>query len=353
MDSFLYDPFPGRVLFGAGMLKEVKNEVVRLGAQRALVLSTPNPRPLVLEIGSLLGEHSVGIYEEAVMHVHSEVVSSAVQYASDLEVDLLVAAGGGSTIGLAKGMALETGLPILAVPTTYAGSEMTHIWGITKDGQKSTGRDVVVKPKTVLYDPVLFLTLPPAVSAMSGMNAMAHALEALYASDANPVTTMIAESSIRDLATGLPAVIRSPGDVEARSKTLRGAWLASMALGTVGMALHHKLCHVLGGTFNLPHAAVHTVILPYAIAYNASHAPEAMEAAGRALEVDPENVAGTLYDLNQLLQTPLSLEELGMTPGQLEEAASLAVQRPYYNPRPVTKAGVVTLLMSAYQGKRP
>ena len=353
MNRFEYDPLPGRVLFGAGCLGEIKNEVERLGGTRALILCTPNPRPMVLKTAALLGERCVGIFDKAVMHVPYESVATTLQHIKNVDADLLIPIGGGSAIGLAKGVALKTGLPILAVPSTYSGSEVTHIWGITKDGRKTTGRDPVVKPRTVLYDPELTTTLPPAFSATSGINAMAHAVEALYAERTTPIASIMAESAIRTIATGLPKIIDAPKNLEARSAVLYGAWLSGMVLGQVGMALHHKLAHVLGGTFNLPHAKVHTVMLPYATAYNADHAPEAMMAIGRALGVDATDAAGGLFDLNKSLNTPLSLRELGLVQEQLNEAALLATQSPYYNPRPVTEDGILALLSFAYEGIRP
>ena len=249
-----------------------------------------------------------------------------------------MAIGGGSTTGLAKAIALTSELPILAIPTTYAGSEMTPIWGLTEGGVKKTGRDVRVLPKTVIYDPALTTSLPVALSVTSGINAIAHCVEALYSRDANPIISLIAEEGIRALAGGLPEVVKQPGDLDARSRALYGAWLAGVSLGAVGMALHHKLCHTLGGTFNLPHAETHTVVLPHAVAYNAAAAPEAMERIARALGA--RSAAEGLYDLAASLGAPVSLESLGMRREQLDRAADLAVQNPYYNPRPVTREGI-------------
>ena len=267
--------------------------------------------------------------------------------------DVLVAIGGGSTVGLAKGLALETGLPILAVPTTYAGSEMTAIWGISKDGQKITGKDPMVKPKTVIYDPHLSKSLPKAISATSGMNAIAHSVEALYADNRNPIVAMMAEQSISALTASLPHIMHDPCNMTARSQALYGAWLAGTVLGMVGMALHHKLCHVLGGSFHLPHAETHTVMLPHALAYNASYAPEAVEAIARILKTKATDTAGRLFDLQASLNTPLSLKALGMSEAQLDEAAEIAIQNPYFNPRPITREGIRQVLQNAFEGKRP
>lgn len=351
--AFVYETLPNRVLFGAGRLPDVKQETERLGGKRALVLSTPGRVDLARKVVDLLGDLCAGIHDQAVMHVPYETVEAGLAQVKKLGADALIAPGGGSTIGLAKGLALETGLPILAIPTTYAGSEMTAIWGLTRGGRKTTGRDPVVKPRTVIYDPELVLTLPPAFSVTSGMNAMAHAVEALYAENANPIASLMAEESIRVLAEGLPKVRQDPGDLEARHDTLYGAWLAATVLSSVGMALHHKLCHVLGGSFNLPHADVHTIILPYATAYNADHAPQAMQAIGRALGIEASDAAGGLFDVRQRMSAPAALKMLGLTEAQLDEAADIATQNPYYNPRPITKDGIRELLGQAYAGVRP
>ncbi len=242
-------------------------------------------------------------------------------------------------------------MPILAIPTTYAGSEMTPIWGITEGGVKKTGRDARVLPKTVIYDPCLTVTIPPQLTATSGMNAIAHCVEALYAKDANPIISMCAEEGIRALAQSLPVAVKEPENLDARSRALYGAWLAGISLGSVGMALHHKLCHTLGGTFNLPHAETHTVVLPHATAYNSSAAPQAMTRIASALGAG--NAAEGLYDLALSMGAPTSLASLGMKPEDLDAAADLAVQNPYYNPRPVTRAAVYELLRCALEGRRP
>jgi maleylacetate reductase len=280
-----------------------------------------------------------------------EIAEQARERAKALGADCCVAVGGGSTTGLAKAIALVSMLPILSIPTTYAGSEMTPIWGITESGLKKTGRDPRVLPKTVLYDPTLTVSLPPMLSATSGMNSIAHCVEALYSKDANPIVSMIAEEGIRALAAGLPIVVKDPANLEARSNALYGAWLGGVSLGAVGMALHHKLCHTLGGSFNLPHAETHTVVLPHATAYTAPAAPEAMSRIARALRA--QSAAEGLYDLAASLGAPTSLAALGLKAADLERAADIAVQNPYYNPRPITREGIRALLQDAFEGKRP
>jgi len=349
--SFVYNALPARVIFGLGSLEKLPEEVDRLGASRALVLSTPEQQVAAAGIIARLGPRAAGLYANAVMHVPSEIAQAARARAEELRADCLVAAGGGSTTGLAKAIALTSALPIVAIPTSYAGSEMTPIWGLTEGGGKKTGRDLRVLPKTVIYDPALTVTMPPLLSATSGINAIAHCVEALYAKDANPIVSMIAEEGIRALAASLPAAVREPANLEARSQALYGAWLGGISLGAAGMALHHKLCHILGGAFNLPHAETHTVILPHAAAYNASAAPEAMARAARALGSDSAPQA--LYDLAAGLGAPLSLETLGMKADGLDRAADLAVQNPYYNPRPLARAAIRQLLQDAFEGRRP
>ncbi|MDF3834397.1 maleylacetate reductase, partial [Cupriavidus basilensis] len=263
MLRFAYQSLPSRVVFEAGGLARLPEEVEKLGARRALVLTTPEQRPLGERVAQALGARAAGVHDKAQMHVPMETAEAARAEAARLGADCCVAVGGGSTIGLGKAIALTSDLPIVAVPTTYAGSEMTPIYGLTDGGLKKTGRDLRVLPRTVIYDPELTLTLPAQLSACSGMNAMAHAVEALYAQDANPIISLMAEASIGALAVALPAVMDNPADLEARSGALYGAWLAGACLGSVGMALHHKLCHTLGGSFNLPHAQAHTIVLPY------------------------------------------------------------------------------------------
>ncbi|WGS19866.1 MULTISPECIES: maleylacetate reductase [unclassified Bradyrhizobium] len=349
MKSFIFEASPGRVVFGAGALDHLAFEIELLGARRALVLSTPQQAELANNLSVRLGDRSVGIYPHAVMHVPVEVAQKAIEEADRLGADCVVAAGGGSTIGLAKAIALESALPILAVPTTYAGSEMTPIYGLTEAGLKRTGKDRRVLPKAVIYDPYLTLDLPLTMSITSGFNAIAHAAEALYAENANPITNLMAEEGIRALARGLPGVKANLRDVDSRSDCLYGAWLCGAVLGMSNMALHHKLCHVLGGTWNLPHAETHTVILPHVLAYNAAAAPDAMKRLEHAMNA--QNAASAVFALMQRLGAPMSLEEIGMKRADLPRAASLVMQLPYYNPRPVTYDGVLALLDDAFVGR--
>jgi alcohol dehydrogenase class IV len=351
MLEFIHDSQPGRVIFGAGRRDRLADELARLGAARALVLCTPGPRRLAVWAAQQLGLAAAGIYAGALLHVPIEAAAAARAEALRLGADSCVAIGGGSTIGLAKAIALEPGLPFIAVPTTYAGSEMTPIWGLTEAGVKRTGRDPRALPRSVIYDPELTLSLPPRVAGPSGINALAHCVEALYAPDASPIVALIAEEGIRALAASLPAVIHTPDDMDARARALYGAWLAGTALGGAAMGLHHKLCHTLGGSFNLPHAEVHTIILPHAAAYNAAAAPAAM--ARVALAVGAQSAPGAIIDVATTLGAPTALRSMGMREEDLDPAAELATRSPYPNPAPITRAGVRRLLDDAFYGRRP
>lgn len=291
------------------------------------------------------------------MHVPIETAREARDEARRLGADCAIAIGGGSTTGLGKAIALDSGLPILAIPTTYAGSEMTPIYGITEAGLKKTGKDPRVLPRTVIYDPELTLTLPVAMSVTSGMNAIAHAAEGLYAQDSNPVMDLMAEEGIRAIAQALPVIHQRADDVAARGDALYGAWLCGSVLGNVGMALHHKLCHTLGGSFNLPHAEVHTVVLPQAMAFNAAAAPEAMRRIERALGATGRaSAAAGLFDLAHTNGAPVALKDIGMNEADLDRAAEIAVSNPYWNPRPfgaAQRGEIRDLLQRAYEGIRP
>ncbi|VCU68689.1 Maleylacetate reductase [Pigmentiphaga humi] len=358
MKDFIYNGQPARVVFGRGALASLEREIDLLQASRALVLSTPEQQDQARRIADLLGSRAAGIFARAVMHVPIETARQARDEARRLGADCAVAIGGGSTIGLGKAIALDSGLPILAIPTTYAGSEMTPIFGITEAGLKKTGKDPRVLPRTVIYDPDLTLTLPQALSITSGMNAIAHAAEGLYARDGNPIMELMAEEGIRALARALPAIRRDAGDLEARSDAQYGAWLCGTVLGNVGMALHHKLCHTLGGTFNLPHAEVHTIILPHAIAFNAAAAPDAMRRIERALDAAGRaSAAAALFDLARDNGAPVALKDIGgIAEADLDRAADLVVSAPYWNPREIDAAqrgDIHRLLSNAYHGIRP
>jgi alcohol dehydrogenase class IV len=351
MKPFTYQSLPTRVVFGPGAMARLPAELDLMGARAVLVLCTARQRDGAARVAEQLGPRVAGIFDRAKVHLPLQTAEDARATARRLGADACVAIGGGSTIGLGKAIALTSALPILAIPTTFAGSEMTPIYGITEGGVKKTGRDPRVLPKTVLYDPELTATLPAAIAGPSGINAIAHAVEALYARDGNPIISLLAEESIRVLAASLPALVAHPGDVQIAADALYGAWLAGTCLGAVGMALHHKLCHTLGGAFNLPHAELHTIMLPHAVAYNRAAAPEAMSRISRAL--GGGEPAQALYDLARALGAPVSLADIGMPADGLEQAADLATRNPYDNPRPVERSAILALLQDAQAGRRP
>ena len=351
MKNFVYIGRAARVIFGAGSLQQLGAEIDALGARKALVLSTPEQRESAERVAQLLGTRAAGVFDRAVMHVPIETAREAREVAARLGADCAVAIGGGSTIGLGKAIALESGLPILAIPTTSAGSEMTTIFGITEGGMKKTGRDDKVLPRTVIYDPELTMTLPATMSVTSGMNAIAHAAEGFYSVNTNPIIDLMAEEGIRALGRALPAIRKAPHDAQGRSDALYGAWLCGTVLASVDMALHHKLCHTLGGSFNLPHAETHTIVLPQALAYNASAAPEAVARVGRALggKSGPQAV----YDLAKDNGAPVALRDIGLKASDLDQVCDLAMSNQYPNPRPLERVALRQLLQDAFDGRRP
>jgi alcohol dehydrogenase class IV len=351
MMPFTYSGLPSRVIFGQGTLSQVAAEVEALGCRRVLVLSTLQQEGQAREVLSQLGPLGVGVFAGARMHTPVETTEEAMRVLASLGADGVVAIGGGSTIGLGKAIALRTDLPQIAIPTTYAGSEMTPILGETKDGLKTTQRTFKVLPEVVIYDVDLTLGLPTGMSGTSGINAIAHAVEALYAKDRNPIVSLMAEEGIAALARSLPKITAKLTDAAARADALYGAWLCGACLGSVGMSLHHKLCHTLGGTFDLPHAETHTVVLPHVVAYNAGAAPEAMVRIARALGVN--DAAAGLYDLAQVVGAPLTLRGIGLKEEDIGRATDIATANPYWNPREIEANGIQRLLNHAYAGLRP
>jgi maleylacetate reductase len=362
--NFTYNAQPARVIFGAGSLQHLAREIDLLGARRALILSTPEQRASAEMVADLLGARAAGVFDRAVMHVPIETAREARALAQQLGADCAVAIGGGSTTGLGKAIALDSGLPILAIPTTYAGSEMTTIYGITEGGMKKTGKDPRVLPRTVIYDPELTLSLPVGMSVTSGLNAIAHAAEGLYAVDANPIMDLMAQEGIAALGRALPVISRlhlssvraEPVEalLNARSDALYGAWLCGTVLCSVGMALHHKLCHTLGGSFNLPHAETHTIVLPHALAYNAAAAPQAMARIATALgRTGQATAAQAAFDLARDNGARVALKDIGMNEADLDKACDIAMQNQYPNPRPLQKLALRQLLQNAFEGVRP
>jgi maleylacetate reductase len=353
-----FEPFereqpPQRVVFGAGRVDEIPAELARLEAQRVLVVAGPSALPIAARLEALLGDLVVATWGRVMQHVPDDIASAAQGAAADCRADTVLAIGGGSAIGTAKAIALSTGAAIVAVPTTYSGSEQTAVYGITGGAHKRTGKDPRVRPRCVVYDPELTLDLPLDITNSSAFNALAHSVESLYAPGHNPVTSLLALEGVRALRTALPAVTRAPRDLAARSTLLYGAYLAGAALGETATAIHHKLCHVLGGTFGLVHAEVHSVMLPYVVAFNAPSLPREMTALADALGSPSGDPAELLWDLAFSCGLPTSLAALGLARGHLTEAARRAVAEIGANPRPFDERDLVSLLERAHRGARP
>lgn len=349
--NFTYTGLPSRVVFGRGTVSALQEEAAALNITRPLVLTTPQQRAQGEQIAERLGDSCASIFSGAAMHTPVHVTEEAMGVYREAGADGIVAIGGGSTIGLGKAIALRTDCPQLVLPTTYAGSEMTPIIGQTEDGAKTTQRTMKVLPETVIYDVEYTMSLPPVMSVTSGMNAIAHAVEAMYAGAVNPVLSLMAEEAVAALAKALPIIAKAPEDGEAREQAAYGAWLCAVCLGSGGIALHHKLCHVLGGSFDLPHAETHTIVLPHALAYNAPAVAPAMERLGRALQTD--DPAGALYDLAKDGGAPVSLRTLGMAQGDIAKAADIAMKTPYPNPRPLDRDALEATIAAAWEGQRP
>lgn len=349
--SFEFTALPYRVLFGVGTAARVAGEVGRLGRSRVLLLASGEIAELGDRVAAELGPLCVGRFDGAAMHTPVDVTEKAMAILEETRADVVVAVGGGSTTGLAKALAVRTGVDQIILPTTYAGSEVTPVLGETVDGRKQTRSDLAVLPETVIYDVELSRRLPVPMAVTSGVNALAHAVEALYSPQANPVVDGWATDAITHLGRGIRRVPGAPADLGVRADLLRGAWLAGTCLGSVGMGLHHKLCHVLGGSFGLPHAATHTVVLAHVIAYNAPAAAAAMDAVAAALGV-PDAATG-VFALVVDSGAPRSLRGLGMREADLDEAADLVVATPYPNPRPIDRPAVLGLLRAAWAGEEP
>jgi maleylacetate reductase len=343
--AFTHDVPPQRVVFASGALNRVADETARLKIERALIIATPGSGTRLGEkVSALLGTRVAGLHAQAVVHVPKAVAEAGLAAARANEADGLIAVGGGSAIGLAKAIALQTGLPILAIPTTYSGSEATPIIGMTDGERKITGRDVKVVPRTIIYDPDLTLGLPAAVSAASGMNAIAHCVEALWVDSRTPVTVGLATEAMRRFGQNLPAVVADGTNVAARAECLVGAWLAGTVLSS-GTALHHKLAHVLGG-LGLPHAETHAIMLPHVMRFNLEAAPEANARLRDALGSD--DPAGAVAAMLKKFPIPQRLREVGFDAAKADFVAGEIAAAAITVPRPASASDVRALLAAAY-----
>ena len=351
MDRFVFPGLSTRVLFGSGMIGEAEAEIRRLGHAKALVLSTPHQKADAERLASHLGAVSAGLVAGAVMHTPVEVTEEAVAAYRASGATAVVSLGGGSTTGLGKAIALRTGADQVVIPTTYAGSEMTDILGETAGGEKTTRRSPDIRPETVIYDVDLTLTLPVALTVTSAMNAIAHAMEALYAPDRNPVIVLMATDALSAFRDGIPRLIEDPEDRAARAKALYAAWCCSTALGYVQMALHHKLAHVFGGSFETPHAETHAILLPYTTAFNEQAVAELLAPITAAF--GGGSAGGGLWDFARRIGAPQSLKEIGISEADLDRATTIAVRNAYANPRPIDPGSIRELLQAAWDGRRP
>jgi alcohol dehydrogenase class IV len=349
--SFRQTILPARVTFGSGTLAALPEEAALLGIRRALIVCTAPQRDLAGRAAELLAGRAAAIYANAAMHTPEHVTQDAMAGVLNGHIDGIVAVGGGSAIGLSKAIALRTDLPQIVVPTTYAGSEATPIIGETKNGAKTTQRSMKVLPETILYDVDLTLTLPVSASMTSGLNAMAHAAEALYATQGSPLISQIAEEALAAMIDALPRIRLNADDRQGRSNALYAAWLCGTCLGSVGMALHHKICHSLGGTFDLPHAELHAIMLPHVLAYNLPAAQDARQRFVRLL--GSEDPAIALEKFARGLEIPRALRDIGMPQDGIDHAAGLAVATPYPNPRPIEREAIRAMLARAWAGEFP
>jgi maleylacetate reductase len=349
--QFVHESLSQRVRFGTGgATAGTRAEVERLGAARVMLIAGPADSHLADLVTS--GLPVVLRHEEVVMHVPLEVAERARAAAVTRGVDVVVSVGGGSTTGLAKAVAMTTRLPIVAVPTTYAGSEATAVWGLTDANRKTTGVDPVVLPRAVVYDASLLRSLPVELSVASGLNALAHCVDSLWAPQADPINAVFALEGARALNKGLPLVAKDPSGLPGIELALYGAHLAARAFASAGSGLHHKICHVLGGRFDLPHAQTHATVLPYVLGLNAPNAPESATRLAEAFGA--ETALGGLQQLRRKLRAPLALRDLGLQesdiPAAVEDVLAIA---PTSNPTPVTRQNLTALLHAAWVGEEP
>jgi len=347
---FTHEGAPTRVVFGMGARHSLADELDRLGLSQVMLIASESSRAEADALVSLLDHRLTWRVDGVRQHVPAERVNEVTADALRVGADGVVTLGGGSATGLGKAVALS-GLPLVAVPTTYAGSEMTPVWGVTTGRRKETGRDPMVLPKTVVYDPELTFGLPPLMTAASGMNALAHCLEALWAPGASPLSEPLALDGARTLCAALPAAVAEPWDPNARSRALVGACQAGMALAAAGTGLHHRLCHLLGGRYDMPHAQTHAALLPHVVGFNE---PVLGSLAARmAVAVGSGRASSGAYDLAVRMGLPMALSELGMPEPAIGELAAEVAADPPPNPREIDEAVLRSLLRAAWEGDVP
>jgi maleylacetate reductase len=359
-----------QVIFGAGSLDGLGDAIFGFGWERVLLCTIPRFRSsgLVNRVAETLGERLAAVYAEAEPHVPEAQVDAATALAYENKVDAVIGLGGGSPIGLAKAVSLaleekrigrtafarspteQPLVPVIAVPTTYAGSEMTPIYGVTRDvdgtPRKVTVSDPKVTPKLVIYDPVLTLDLPPEMTASSGINALAHCVEAVYSTTRNPVATAAALAGTRLIYRNLPAAVAKGDDLDARTGLLEGAYLAATAIATARIGLHHGLCHALGGTVGMPHGIANAVMLPHAMRFNSRGVAEELAMIAHAIGLSGDNdtvlaerVCRAVNDLIASISLPQRLRDVGVMEADLPGLAEAALLSKAIRANPVEIAG--------------
>jgi maleylacetate reductase len=349
--DFIHDANPSRVIFAAGARSKTGAELDRLGASRLMIVATPTQAGIAAEFARLIGDRAGIVYPGAQPHTPTNVTEAALTAVSSVKADGVLAIGGGTAIGLSKAIALRTNLPQLIIPTTFAGSEMTPVLLETERGVRMMRRDASILPETVIFDPELLSALPASVAGPSAMNAIANAIEALCAQNCDPLAALMAEEAIRALAAALPRIVADAPDSRAWSEALYGAWLAGASIGSTGTAVHHKICDVLVGAFDLNHADAHCAMLPYTSAFRRRRAPDAMRRVARML--GGEDSPTLLYNLALRVANQDSLKAMGLTRAALEKAADLVVEDPYDGLKPATREDILAMLLAAFEGARP
>lgn len=352
MDKFRYISYAQEVIFARGALTQVGESVGRLGWRRILVCVNRSMQRAghVDAIKSVLEESLVAVYPDVQPHVQDVQVNQALALAKQNNVNVVIGMGGGSPIGMAKALGHKLGLPIIGIPSTYAGSEMTPFYGITRTDEnpprKVTVRDVKVIPQLVIYDPQLTLDLPSEMTASTGINALAHCIEALYSKTLNSISTAAAIDGVRHICNSLLICYQDGKNIDARAEMLLGAHLAGLSLASVSMGLHHGLCHVLGGSANVPHGVANAIILPHAIRFNAETTAQQLIPAAEAMKasetgISPKQVveamAEKIYELIQNMNLPQRLRDVAVDESDLPHLARLAFENGTVqnNPKPI------------------
>ena len=353
MQAFTYLGYPCRVVFGPGKISSLRDEIDHFGTKRILFCCTPGREEPVVRLAEAIGDRSTKVCPIANPVVSEELVTEGRSQAKEFDADCLVTYGGGSALGLAKSIALEFDIPIIAIVTTYSGSETTEFQGMFEDGKRVLKRSHRMQPRTIIYDPELSVDLPIEVSVPSAINSMAQAVGSFTGENPNPVTSLFAEEGLRSMRDALPRIADNPRDMDARGDALYGAWLCGSTVNSSGTVFHHKVCHVLGGYFKLSHAKTHTIILPHSTGYNREYLPDAMIRIARAFGDEEGDAAGAIFDLLLEIEAPSALKDIGMSENDLDKAAKLITTDPYFSPRPVEYAPVRALLDDAWHGRRP